>query len=81
MKKIIFFEGRIIVDKKCVKCKTVLTKCKAFAGGGKFAAYKEPYTDLQNRATETEMHPYICSNCGYVEWYVENPEKFRIMSG
>ncbi len=66
------------MDKKCLKCETILTKCIAIHGGdGNFVAYKEPYTDLQNRKTATEMHPYICSNCGYVEWYVDKPENFK----
>ena len=66
------------MDKKCVKCETILTKSIAIAGGdGNFVAYKEPYTELKNKKTVTEMRPYICSNCGYVEWYVDKPENFK----
>jgi formate-dependent nitrite reductase cytochrome c552 subunit len=71
-------KGEIIVDKKCVKCEAILTKSIAIVGGdGNFVAYKEPYTDLQNKKTVTEMRPYICSNCGHVEWYVDKPENFK----
>ncbi len=48
------------MNKKCVKCDTILTKSIAiFGGDGKFVAYKEPYTDLQNRKTVTEIRQNV----------------------
>jgi predicted nucleic-acid-binding Zn-ribbon protein len=71
-------ERGIIVDKKCVKCESLLTESVAIVGGdGNFLAFKAPYTELKNKKTATQIYPYICSNCGYVEWYVDKPENFR----
>jgi predicted nucleic-acid-binding Zn-ribbon protein len=71
-------ERGIIVDRKCVKCETILTKSVALVGGdGNFVACKAPCTELKNKKTVTEIRPYICSNCGYVEWYVDKPENFK----
>lgn len=67
-----------IMDRQCVKCGTNLTAGIAIYGGdGKFAAYKEPYTDIKSRKTATEIRPYICSKCGYIEWYADKPENFK----
>jgi hypothetical protein len=66
------------MKKICLKCGTVLTESVAIHGGdGNFVACKAPSTELKNKKTVTEIRPYICSTCGYVEWYVDKPENFK----
>ncbi|WP_094551278.1 hypothetical protein [Petroclostridium xylanilyticum] len=60
----------------CSKCEKELTKARATSAIGKFSAIKEPIKLFTTKESSV-MTPYVCSNCGYVEWYVEKPENFR----
>ena len=52
-----------------------MTKAKATSAMGTFSAMKEPVKHFTSKESST-LTPYVCSKCGYTEWYVENPENF-----
>jgi|GEM_PF-3715763 len=56
------------MDKKCVKCGEGLVSCGATSTVGKFSAYKI-YDGKMKALTQTnsELQPFVCSNCGYTE--------------
>jgi len=60
----------------CSKCKSNLTKSRATSVVGKFSAIKEPVKNFTTKEN-SPLVPYVCSNCGLVEWYVDNPERFK----
>lgn len=59
----------------CPKCKCLMTKSRATSAIGKFSAIKEPIRYFSTKES-SPIIPYVCSNCGLVEWYVEEPNKF-----
>mgnify|MGYP001002063024 CR=1 FL=1 len=60
----------------CPKCKSKLTKCVARTNTMcDLAAYKFPVKPFGKGYSD--LFPYVCPVCGYTEWYVENPEKFK----
>ena len=63
------------MEKKCTQCATVLTKSKATSALGVFSAMKEPVKYF-TKEESSELHPYVCSNCGLTQWYVDEPQKF-----
>lgn len=63
----------------CPKCSNIaLTRCIApTIGKTVLSIYKPP---IKLRASQNQVDkaiPFVCPNCGYVEWYVENPENFK----
>jgi len=64
------------MERKCIKCDTLLTKCIATSVIGKFSAVKLPVKNLTTKES-SELHPFVCSNCGHTEWYVDKPENFK----
>lgn len=60
----------------CPKCSTKMTECRASSFMGKFSAIKFPIKYLTTKES-SELIPYVCSNCGHVEWYVEKPDNFK----
>ena len=60
----------------CPKCSTSLTKCVATSAVGKFSAVKLPVKKFTTKES-SELYPFVCSNCGYTEWYVEIPQSFK----
>ena len=69
----------MVMERKCVKCDAVLTKCFATSSLGRFAAVKYPNKNF-NAKESSELFPYVCSKCGYTEWYVDKPENFDNLS-
>lgn len=60
----------------CPKCSSSLVKCVAKTGTTfNLTAYKFPGKLFDKN--HSELFPYVCPVCGYTEWYVENPEKFK----
>ena len=64
------------MEKTCAKCNAVLTRCVATSAAGKFSAIKEPVKNFTNKES-SELRPYVCADCGYTEWYVDEPEHFK----
>lgn len=60
----------------CPKCKVVLTRCTVTGVVAKFSATKLPERLFSTKET-SPLFPYVCSTCGYTEWYVEKPENFK----
>lgn len=62
-------------EKNCEKCGSKLIKC-FIDNGFKGLIVKNPEGDrfLSNKKNTT-VNPYICSNCGFAEWYAEEPER------
>lgn len=60
----------------CAKCNCKLTKCIAYGTMGHFTATKLPEKIFTTKET-SNLFPYVCSNCGYTEWYVDKPERFK----
>lgn len=61
----------------CPKCNGKLIKCVAPVGiGFNLNACKFP---LKNPLTKirSEIFPYVCFECGYTEWYVEDFKKLK----
>lgn len=65
-------------DKKCIKCETILTKCVAVEACGRFIVHKVKDPIKNSKVNNiVGLCLYVCSNCGYVEWYVDNPENYK----
>lgn len=64
------------MEVSCPKCKTIMTRARATSAIGKFSAVKEPVQHFTTKES-SQMLPFVCSECGYVEWYVEKPENFK----
>ena len=60
----------------CPKCNTLMTKSRATSGLGKFSAIKEPVKYFVS-GESSPLIPYVCSKCGFTEWYVEKPKFFE----
>lgn len=65
------------MDHLCPKCKAVLTKCIATGVVTKFSATKLPEKVFTTKET-SQLFPFVCSNCGYTEWYAEKPENLKL---
>jgi hypothetical protein len=64
------------MDHICPKCNSAQIKCAAPADSNVgLQIVVQPIKFLNNKSTW--VIPYACSNCGFVEWYAENPEKLR----
>lgn len=63
----------------CPKCSNIaLTRCIAPVQGiREILVYKPPVKWRESQNQDSKAIPFVCSNCGYIEWYVENPEKFK----
>ena len=59
----------------CPKCNNTLAKCIVSGAESKFSAVKLPVKSYTENSSG--LIPYVCSTCGYNEWYVEKPENFR----
>jgi hypothetical protein len=63
-------------SKKCSKCDSALTKARIQSSPGTVGINKTPSRVLNNNHNYSELIPYVCSSCGYVDFYVEEPRKF-----
>jgi hypothetical protein len=69
---VIFNLEAIFLEHQCPKCNIVMTRTRAT---GKLSAIKEP---IKNFTTKfSPLIPFVCSNCGLTDWYVEEPYKFK----
>lgn len=60
----------------CPKCNKKLVKCIVPINNvNLLQAYKPPHKVLNKN--RTNINAFICPNCGYVEWYAENPEVLK----
>ncbi len=64
------------MERTCSKCNTVLTKCIADTECGQLTLFI-PRLKLMGKKRHDVAIPFVCTNCGYVEWYVESPENFK----
>lgn len=67
------------MEKKCSKCAGNMVE-GVIDNLGPFNAYKKE--GLKNKILINDkflspLNPFICPNCGFIEFYVENPEKFK----
>jgi predicted nucleic-acid-binding Zn-ribbon protein len=69
-------KGGVSMEHLCPKCNTALTKCITTSTTGKFSAIKLSVKYFTAKES-SELFPYVCSTCGYTEWYVEKPENFK----
>jgi len=63
-------------SKKCSKCDSTLTRARIQSSPGTVGVNKIPSSVLNNNHNYSELIPYVCSSCGYVDFYVEEPGKF-----
>lgn len=63
-------------SKKCSKCDSSLTKARIQSSPGTVGINKTPSRVLNNNHHYSELIFYVCSSCGYVDFYVEEPRKF-----
>lgn len=64
------------MEYSCPKCNFKLTKCIATGTVSHFCATKLPEKVFTTKET-SKLFPYVCSNCGYTVWYVEEPKLFK----
>ncbi len=64
------------MEHQCAKCNIKMTRSRAVGGRGKLSAVREPVKYFTNKESST-LIPFVCSQCGLTEWYVENPENFK----
>lgn len=62
------------MEYKCLKCNTDLVASQ-ITSAVTLVISKKPLKRLGR--LESEAFPYVCPNCGYIEWYVNEPEKFK----
>lgn len=60
----------------CPKCNCILTKCIATCGIKKFSVTKLPEKIFASKET-SDIFPFVCSTCGYIEWYADKPENLK----
>ncbi|AVD54661.1 hypothetical protein BEH_25700 (plasmid) [Priestia filamentosa] len=63
--------------KTCIKCNTELTKAYISGIQGKFEINKKPRGLFKDSPIYSKVSSYVCSTCGYLEFYVDQPEKFK----
>lgn len=64
-------------DKNCIKCNNELMKCET-GDGIKGILVKNPTGNgLFTNKKHTIVHPYVCFQCGYTEWYAEKPSQLQ----
>ena len=62
-------------ERTCLKCESEMIKCYV-ADGLKGLLVKNPEGDrLFSNKKHTNINPYVCSNCGFAEWYADEPGK------
>ena len=61
----------------CNKCGNELTRAYISGIQGEFQINKEPRGFFTDSQIYSKVSPYVCSNCGYLEFYVEHPDKFK----
>ncbi len=61
----------------CSKCGNELTRAYISEIQGEFQINKEPRGFFTDNPIYSKVSPYVCSNCGYLEFYVEHPDKFK----
>ncbi|AUG56820.1 hypothetical protein HVS_04400 [Acetivibrio saccincola] len=60
----------------CLKCNNKMTKSRASSLSGKLTLIKEPIKYFTTKESSIVI-PYVCSQCGLVEWYVDKPQNFN----
>ena len=63
--------------KTCIKCNNELTKVYISGIQGNFEINKEPRGFFKDSSIYSKVSSYVCSKCGYLEFYVDQPEKFK----
>jgi len=53
-----------------------MTKSRASSLSGKLTLIKEPIKYFTTKESSIVI-PYVCSQCGLVEWYVDKPQNFN----
>jgi predicted nucleic-acid-binding Zn-ribbon protein len=61
----------------CSKCGNELTRAYISGIQGEFQINKEPRGFFTDSQIYSKVSPYVCSNCGYLEFYVVHPDKFK----
>lgn len=60
---------------ECFKCKNTMTKATLITYAGIFELWKIPLKYFLNK--KCDIFTYVCSNCGYIEFYAEKPRIFE----
>jgi predicted nucleic-acid-binding Zn-ribbon protein len=61
------------MEKSCVKCNNELIKAHIKGLKGEFGVSKKP-SGIFIGFSYIKVSPYVCSNCGYIEFYLEEDE-------
>jgi len=64
------------MEYSCSKYKWILTKCIATGGIKNFSVTKLPEKIFVSKET-SDIFPFVCSTCGYIEWYADKPEDLK----
>jgi predicted nucleic-acid-binding Zn-ribbon protein len=70
---------------KCLKCgcTEVIADAKAIdqglvQGEMSVATFRKPDARLFKQQQETTVSAWVCSACGYIEYYADHPDKIRL---
>jgi RNase P subunit RPR2 len=66
------------MDRICPKCQTPMTQARPhipMQPSGKLTAFKEPVSAFGHNVGST-LSVFICSSCGFAEFYADHPEGF-----
>ncbi|XBN95781.1 hypothetical protein BACILLUS_001701 [Priestia megaterium] len=55
-------------SKKCSKCDSTLIKARIQSSPGTVGVNKTPSSILNNNHNYSELIPYVCSSCSYVDF-------------
>jgi len=59
----------------CSKCNTIMADGIFNTYGSMFSIVKKPEKLFGNKKSAIDVH--VCPNCGYIELYAREPEKFK----
>ncbi|CAM4173554.1 MULTISPECIES: hypothetical protein [Bacillus cereus group] len=64
-------------EKTCNQCGISLTKSLLKSVGGSVGILNKPSQHAVVNATYSEVIPYVCSKCGEVRFFINDPEKYK----
>lgn len=61
-------------ERTCLKCEDKMIKCYVADGLQGLLVKNPDGNGLFSNKKNTKINPFICTNCGFAEWYAEKPE-------
>ncbi|HZG71072.1 MAG TPA: hypothetical protein VEY51_05970 [Chondromyces sp.] len=61
------------MEDQCSKCNTIMVKAELDS----FPVRMYKAGEKPNSNTMSTIQPYVCTNCGFIDFYATEPEKFN----